>query len=585
MVLLVMAVSLTPLFLISGIILYQFHVSYHEKVLAHLKEVVLKHGQNIDSFLEEKLADIRVLASSYSVEQLSEESFLQERLAVLQQQHGGTFVDLGLVNEDGLQVAYAGSFKLGRANYAEADWYKKSIKTQYFISDVFLGLRGLPHFIVAIKKEWQDRTWILRSTIDFVAFNSLVENLRIGKTGLAFIINRKGEFQTRCPTSVNLDIGRYVELLNNDRTPSLGETEPYLNTTDLALKKRVTESRVTVVEEKPSMGADSLNVSTLLKNGEWVLVYRQDKADAFADLYRTRKAAFIILMLGGLGIVSMAFVISKRMISHIASADQEKDLMTQQVIEAGKMASVGELAAGVAHEINNPVAIMVEEAGWIEDLLEEDGSCEDPDEVRRALSQIKNQGTRCKQITRKLLSFAHKTDPELRKVQLNELIEEVIGLSEQRAKYSNVKIQMNLEPLLPEVYASPSEFEQVLLNLINNALDAMSPDGGSLDIITRIDGERAIVDIADTGQGIPKANLSRIFDPFFTTKPVGKGTGLGLCICYGIVKKIGGDIGVDSTVGVGTTFHIKIPLPPEDLATRKQLHKRLAPHLGDIHLA
>lgn len=223
---------------------------------------------------------------------------------------------------------------------------------------------------------------------------------------------------------------------------------------------------------------------------------------------------------------------------------------------------------------------MVEEAGWIEDLLEEDGTCEDPAEARRALTQIKNQGVRCKQITHKLLSFARKTDPELRKVQLNELVDEVIGLSEQRVKYSNVKLNLNLAQRLPEVSVSPAEFEQVLLNLVNNALDAMIPEGGTLEITTRVDGRHVVVDVADTGQGIPKANLARIFDPFFTTKPVGKGTGLGLSICYGIIKKMEGEISVNSAVGLGTTFHVRLPLPPEDLAKDELVHRNLALHLG-----
>ena len=584
MAFLLIAVSFIPLILISGIILYQFQVSYREKVLAHLEEVVLKHSQNIDSFLEEKLADIRVMARTFDPEKFQDENFLQGKLAILQEEYGGVFVDLGFVNEEGLQVAYAGAFKLARVNYSEANWFKKALRSEEFISDVFLGVRGLPHFIVAVKKESQGGTWILRSTIDFVAFNSLVEDLRIGKTGLAYIVNRNGEFQTKPPLSTTMDSSRYLDFFEQadfQNTVNHAE-EARTKRVEGFLKKKTYTSPVTVVEKDPALGRGSINVMTPLKNSEWLLIYRQDSADAFADLYRTWKLALVMLVLGGMVIASVAFFLSKRSISHIAQADDEKDLMNQQIIEAGKLASVGELAAGIAHEINNPVAIMVEEAGWIEDLMEEDGSCDDPGEVRRALKQIKNQGARCKQITHKLLSFARKTEPELRKVQLNELIQEVIGLSEQRAKYSNVKIQVDLEAFLPEVYASASEFEQVLLNLINNALDAMTPDGGSLDIRTRVEGDHATVDIADTGQGIAQANLARIFDPFFTTKPVGKGTGLGLSICYGIIKKIGGDISVNSAVGVGTTFHIKIPLPAEDLAPGKRPHQRLAVHLGGI---
>jgi two-component system NtrC family sensor kinase len=586
MLLIMILVSFAPLLLIAGIILYQFQVSYQEKVIAHLEEVVEKHRQNIDGFLDEKLADIRVMTRTFGLEQLRDESFLQGKLAILQEEHGGVFVDLGLVDAKGLQVAYAGAFKLARVNYSEADWFKKALKSEQFISDVFLGIRGLPHFIVAVKKQWQGETWILRSTIDFVAFNSLVENIRIGKTGLAFIVNRQGEFQTNAPLAARQNIRKHVDLLSQSFRPGFPpEDQGNTEGTDRLRKNKNDQHPVTTIERDPQRGGEYISVSTPLKNGEWLLVYQQDAADAFADLYRARKLALVILLVGGLSIVSMAFILSNRMIKRVVRADREKEMMNEQIIEAGKLASVGELAAGIAHEINNPVAIMVEEAGWIEDLLREDGTCEDPAEVRRALKQIKNQGVRCKQITHKLLSFARKTDPELRQVQLNELIEEVLALSEQRVKYSNVKLNLNLAAHLPEVYVSPSEFEQVLLNLVNNALDAMTPEGGNLEITTRVDGRHVVVDVADTGQGIPKANLARIFDPFFTTKPVGKGTGLGLSICYGIIKKMEGEISVNSAVGLGTTFHVRLPLPAKDRAKEELVHHRLVQHLGGGDLA
>jgi two-component system NtrC family sensor kinase len=157
-------------------------------------------------------------------------------------------------------------------------------------------------------------------------------------------------------------------------------------------------------------------------------------------------------------------------------------MMNEQIIQTGKLASVGELAAGIAHEINNPVAIMVEEAGWIEDLLDEDKGPEDEKagEIRRALSQIHTQGRRCKEITQKLLSFARRTDSRVQDVDLNELIEEIVSISSQRAKYSNVTMHVDLQPL-PTVRASQTEMQQVFLNLINNALDAMEKKGGGLN--------------------------------------------------------------------------------------------------------
>jgi two-component system NtrC family sensor kinase len=251
------------------------------------------------------------------------------------------------------------------------------------------------------------------------------------------------------------------------------------------------------------------------------------------------------------------------MVQRIEQADREKEMMNEQVIETGKLASVGELAAGIAHEINNPVAIMVEEAGWLEDLLEEEDFKESAnlEEFKRALKQINTQGTRCKEITHKLLSFARKTDPKVRNIQINEMVEDIVSISEQRARYGNVKINIHLEPDLPAISASPSELQQVFLNLINNAIDAIGTQGGIIDVTTRKEKNHVVIDVADNGQGIPQSILPRIFDPFFTTKPVGKGTGLGLSICYGIIKKMGGEITLNSAVGIGTTFHIHLPAP------------------------
>ncbi|MBT3185950.1 MAG: cache domain-containing protein, partial [Nitrospina sp.] len=174
MLLTIIIAAVLPMLVVSSIVLYQFDSSYHEKVYAHLEELVLKHKQNIDNFLKEKLGDIRLLATTFSFEELSNEDFLRARLESLQQIFGPVFVDLGVVNARGIQVAYAGPFKLGKALYSTADWFQKTINRENFISDVFLGLRGLPHFIVAVRENRNGESWILRATIDFAAFNNLV---------------------------------------------------------------------------------------------------------------------------------------------------------------------------------------------------------------------------------------------------------------------------------------------------------------------------------------------------------------------------------------------------------------------------
>jgi two-component system NtrC family sensor kinase len=316
------------------------------------------------------------------------------------------------------------------------------------------------------------------------------------------------------------------------------------------------------LEKADDQGVETIHVWSRLRNADWLLAYRQKASDAYAVLTQAQKLTIVIFLIGVGGIIIAAILLAKRLVRHIAKMEMEKEMMNEQVIEAGKLASIGELAAGIAHEINNPVAVMVEEAGWIRDLLDEEDLKETAnlEEFKRSLNQIQTQGHRCKQITHKLLSFARKTDPTVKLVQVNEVIEDVISLSQQRALYASVKIETNLAPNLPEVEASPSELQQVFLNMINNSLDAMDSKGGMIEVISRVSGRFVVVDVADTGAGIPKSNLPRIFDPFFTTKPVGQGTGLGLSICYGIMKKMGGDLTVNSAVGLGTTFHIHIPM-------------------------
>ena len=544
MALIIIFVSITPMILVSGFILNEFRISYQAKIYDHLGELVLKKKQNIDSFLWEKLSDIRYVAASNSFQEIVYEDFIQKELRILRREFDTVFEDLGVVNDQGLQLAYAGPFKLEHADYSRAEWFKSAIKTPYYISDVFTGLRGKPHFIVAVRNIWEGKPWILRATIDFLSFNTLVEKLRIGQTGFAIILNRYGEYQAK-PFFENIEINNknlYQFMKQAEQTPK----------------------GVHIVERKGSDGRQKIYVGAFLKDDDWLLVYQQDKNDAFSDLRHTQNIAIIIIVIGAIGIIATAVVLSMKMVTRISMSDREKEIMNQQVIETGKLASIGELASGIAHEINNPVAIMVEEAGWIEDLLADEDlrQCQNLEEFQRALNQIRMQGRRCKEITHKLLSFARKTDSWVQDVQINDLIDEVINLSAQKAKYTNVDIVSDLDPDLPTVQMSYTEGQQVLLNLINNALYALESknDRGRIEVNTKLDGDHIIIDVIDNGTGIPPAIIPRIFDPFFTSKPVGKGTGLGLSICYGIINKLGGDIDVESVLDQGTHFQIRIPV-------------------------
>jgi len=577
----IVIVSLAPLVLVTGIILYQFHVYANQMVHAHLDELVLKHRQKIDDFLKQKLSDISYLSKSYDFSQLREKPFLQQRLRVLQAEYSYVFVDLGVIDDNGRQVSYAGPFDLDQADYSDSDWFQKARVRDTYISDVFLGMRGHPHFIVAVKREWQGRMWLVRATIDFMAFNTLVEDFTMGKTGTAFILNRQGEFQTRPPKgTIKLTLQQYKNLFEMGEDARGNKTGDHiiapsvLGQDELFQIARDFEPRVDRYAVRPphkyttftveKHGEDStrfLVVAAFLKSDDWLLIFQQEKRDAFSKLYETQIIAVLIMCAGAVLIIFMAFFISGQLVKRIARLDSEKEVMNQQIVETGKLASIGELAAGIAHEINNPVAIMVEEAGWIQDLLSEGIDKGDNfEEFKRALNQIETQGHRCKGITHKLLSFARKTDSRMETLQLNAFVNEVVDLLSQKFKYANIEVDVQLYPELPTIQASATEVQQVLMNILQNAVYAMEKTGGKITIMTEADDQHIFISINDTGPGIASDNLARIFDPFFTTRPVGKGTGLGLSICYGIINKMGGRIDVESKLDEGTTFTIVLPL-------------------------
>jgi len=540
----VIAVSIIPLVLVGVLVFVQFSSIYTEKIYAHLGVVVDKHRESIDAFLAGKQYEVLYLDKAFTFEQLTTPAFLERTLKDIQQQYGRVFVDLGVIDASGRQIAYAGPFDQLGADYSGESWYADSRDDKIAISDVFLGLHRAPHLIVAVNNADGLRTWTLKATIDFLAFGNQVENIRIGDTGHAYIVNAQGAFQTRAPSA---------------------EAQALTMVSSRTVQRPHASPGVLIERSLGSDGEDYIVVSAALTGADWRLVFQQEASDALAELAAAERLALLILVTGALAILGMSLFMFRRLVTRFRLIDLRTEMMNRQMIEAGKLASIGELAAGIAHEINNPVAIMIEEAGWVGDLLEDEGremSCRE--EVERALAQIRTQGVRCKDITHKLLSFARQTDTRVTMVSLPELVTEVVNLSMQPARYARIEFSLNIDPHMPPIMASPTELQQVFLNLINNSIQAMEQDGGTLIISCHASPDEAFITVADTGPGIPEANLSRIFDPFFTTKPVGRGSGLGLSICYGIIHQMGGTIEAESTVGHGTSFNIRLPLQRPD---------------------
>ncbi len=232
----------------------------------------------------------------------------------------------------------------------------------------------------------------------------------------------------------------------------------------------------------------------------------------------------------------------------------ELKAMQGQLIQTEKMAAIGKLAAGVAHEINNPLTgVLTNSSLMLKDLPEDDARRED-------LQTIVNETLRCRKIVKGLLDFARQTTPQKQELNLNRVIEDVLALVRNQASFRDIRIMLDLDDALPPVMADGDQMRQVVLNIVLNAADAMMPNGGELRIESRTHRERrcALIRISDTGTGIPEEIRDRLFEPFFTTKKTG--TGLGLAIAYGIVERHKGTLEVESTVGRGTSFTILLPV-------------------------
>ena len=228
-----------------------------------------------------------------------------------------------------------------------------------------------------------------------------------------------------------------------------------------------------------------------------------------------------------------------------------------QLVNSEKMASLGKLAAGIAHEINNPLGgILIYSSLLLEDLPEKDPK-------RQDLARVVQEAGRCKEIVRSLLEFARQTEPKMEPVDINRAITDDLFFLENQALFHNIRIVKNLDPSLALANGNAGQLKQVFMNIIINAAEAIH-GAGELTITTHPASDRnaILVEFTDTGEGIREENLSRIFEPFFTTKDVGKGTGLGLATSYGIIEDHEGKIFVKSKVGEGTTFTIELPLSP-----------------------
>lgn len=539
-------VPVIPFILSLAIGYYYFVNALETNTIASMKRIAADHRRMIESFLEERSNDLMFILRDYRYDQLSRADILEAVFLNLQS-GSPAFVDLGVFDQNGSHVAYQGPYALKWKVYRDENWFKQVLAEGSYVSDIFLGYRQVPHFIIALTKIEGGRKWVLRATIDTQMFSELVEKVRIGKTGEAYLLDADGVLQTR----QRAGRGLMEKPLDKIKYPdSSDEILTYIG--------------ADVTQE------DFLYAAAWLKNKEWLLVIRQEKADAFDALRSAVQGIIWISLLGGGMIIGVAFYMTGRIVARMKQMDSEKENLGHQLIRAQRLAELGEMAAGFAHEINNPLQIIRSEQTLIEmniDEMKEKGELKPSEglaEVDDSMAQIKLQIERCSGITQAILKFGRQGEPRLQEVDLREFIPQVTGMVAKKAGVNGIEVIEEISDATPPVHGDPGQLQQVLLNLFNNAMDAISTrrgaSGGRIRIKTGPKGDKQIeIVVSDNGCGITGDNLKKVFSPFFTTKPVGKGTGLGLSVCYGIVDKMGGEMTVDSKAGEGTTFTMRFP--------------------------
>ena len=234
--------------------------------------------------------------------------------------------------------------------------------------------------------------------------------------------------------------------------------------------------------------------------------------------------------------------------------------MQQSIVAADRLASLGTLAAGVAHEINNPLAIISEATGWLQGKVNAEPELSERlrDHFLLALGKIASSVDRARKISQGLLNYARRTDAIIQETDLRDLVAEVVELTKKTASSAGAQVSIETLTARPVIWVDPYQLRQVLLNLCTNALQAVKA-GGWVKLIIDGDEDQAAITVQDNGVGIPPENLERIFEPFFTTKPSDQGTGLGLSVSRGIAEKLGGRIEVQSRLGEGSSFKVILP--------------------------
>jgi two-component system NtrC family sensor kinase len=527
-----------PLLLLAGFFHLQYRHLVRDGTRAHLEAIAEHQSTTFDLFLRERLVNLGNVVDDPRFRFGRDSTTLEDFLVSLQQT-SDAFVDLGVVDHRGDLMSYVGPVAYaGPVNYRSQDWFETIISgtPETLITEIYRGFRDRPHFTIAVRRGEGPSLTVLRAALSPERLSEYLTTLEGANEVHAAVVNAGGVLQVTTP--------RVGEVLG--ASPFVPPRDP---------------ERGFVVED--TADGEIQYAYAWLRETPWALVVTDAQNQApgwgasMVDNLPLLATVATFLLMGLVILVRARQVVGSRLESERYEAE-----LSGQLVHATRLASVGELAAGIAHEINNPLAIIAEEVGVVRDSLDPELAEEDeePLVLSEHLDAIHEAVFRCRDITRKLLTFVRKTDVKVEPHRIREILDEVLDVMlGNELAISNVEVIRRYDQSIPEILTDRNQLVQVFVNLVKNASDAM-PNGGTLTVTTTRKDGLAVIAVEDTGLGMTQAQMERVFMPFFTTKEPGKGTGLGLSVSYNIIQSFGGSIYVESAPGKGSTFTLELPL-------------------------
>jgi len=527
--------SLVPLIVMAIINYYQDYNAFKAENRFAVSHILSNSKRSLQFAIEERQAVLSLIAKSRSLESLSNDDRLMATLRDLKESFGD-FVDLGLVDYDGNLSFYAGPFNLKGINYGEQAWFQEVALRGQYVSDVFMGFRRFPHFVIAVTRELSNgKFYVLRATIDTKLLSHQIYSLQSSDQLDIFIVNKDGILQT-------------ASVFYGD----------VLDTVKLQLPSRITDNEIIGEYSNKELGSITMGFADISDTPYFLIAIFQHRSVSMRWI-SLRSDVVWFLLASMAGILITVSLRSKYIIHRLQESDIRRAKVLHNIEYTNKMATLGRLSAGVAHEINNPLAVINEKSGLIKDMATYEKDFPKKDKIISLVESIASSVERCSRVTHRLLGFGRRMEFKKEQIDVKSLIDDVLDFQKSEASHRNIRINVIAESNLQQINSDRGQLQQIFLNLVNNALAALE-DGGKIDITIRQPNPNEIeVIIKDNGVGIEKHDLQHIFEPFFSTKGE-SGTGLGLSITKDLVEKLGGIINVTSEVGKGTSFAVNLPV-------------------------